>query len=818
MGKKPEILAPAGSLQGLKAAVAAGCDAVYIGGNRFGARAYADHPSEDEMIEAISYCHLHGVKLYMTVNTLLKSREIEESLFSFLQPYYEAGLDAVIVQDMGVLRFVSRHFPGLSIHASTQMTLTMGRGAEELKKYHVTRMVPARELSIDELSRMRRETDLELEVFVHGALCYCYSGQCLLSSMLGGRSGNRGRCAQPCRLPYKLNGKESTAGDYLLSPKELCNLPMIPELIELGVDSFKIEGRMKRPEYTAFVTSIYRKYTDIYEAYGKNDFREYLARHKEEWQEDLRKLAELYNRNGFTQGYLEGAAGSLEKRNAGQTGQMLAGHRPKHGGVLVGKVLSAKKGNVVYQTTKLLSAQDVVEFRDREQRPSYEYTIGRDIPAGQNVDARYQKGCRIMAGDFVYRTKDAALLEEIRELYLEKAVQVPVSGKFTAVEGRSMCLQASALVGTEHIVFEAECFGTVCEKAEKQPAEVEAVSKILKQTGNSPFYFRELEMEMEGELFLPVSALKNLRRQVLKRLEETIVSCKFRNDTVYPEKVCKGNVKPVEGGGAEGFSASVMLQDQLAEVLKCQEIQTVYLHTEVMGKKELQNAFYAVLEAGKDPWLVLPVIFRSAVWNQFTKEWESKDGVFSLGWKGFLVKNLESISFLKEIVCVPGEKIRLDHNLYMMNEEAYAFWREQGIEKFTLPLEATERELERFSFLSQSELLVYGKIPVMVSAQCIQSNLEKCKADKSLFWNQRIVFEDGKKREFEAVNYCRYCYNIIYQKEPLYLKEAALRNQVLKKLAMRYSFTTETGEETGDILKGTLLEKSWLGHFQLGIQ
>ena len=194
MMKKPEILAPAGSMEALKAAINAGCDAVYMGGSRFGARAYAENPLEEEMVKAIRYCHLHGVKLYMTVNTLLKKKELENELYAYLKPYYEAGLDAVIVQDMGVVRFVKKHFPGLSIHASTQMTLTQGISTEIFRDVPVTRIVPARELTLEELRQMREDTSLEIEVFVHGALCYCYSGQCLFSSMFGGRSGNRAVC------------------------------------------------------------------------------------------------------------------------------------------------------------------------------------------------------------------------------------------------------------------------------------------------------------------------------------------------------------------------------------------------------------------------------------------------------------------------------------------------------------------------------------------------------------------------------------------------------------------------------------------------
>ena len=198
-----ELLAPAGSYESLRAAVNAGADAVYIGGSRFGARAYADNPDEDALLDGIRYCHLHGKKLYMTVNTLLKEEELEQELYSYLFPYYQAGLDGVIVQDFGVVQYLAEHFPKLPVHASTQMTITGCDSVRVLQRHGVTRVVPARELSLDEVQQIIEETGIEVETFVHGALCYCYSGQCLFSSMIGGRSGNRGRCAQPCRLPFR---------------------------------------------------------------------------------------------------------------------------------------------------------------------------------------------------------------------------------------------------------------------------------------------------------------------------------------------------------------------------------------------------------------------------------------------------------------------------------------------------------------------------------------------------------------------------------------------------------------------------------------
>ena len=416
--KRPEILAPAGSKESLYAAVKAGCDAVYIGGSRFGARAYADNPGEDTMIEAIEYCHLHGVKIYMTVNTLLKDREIEQELYDYMKPYYEAGLDAAIVQDTGVMRLLHKWFPKLHIHASTQMTLTQGMGVNFMKKYGVNRIVPARELTIEELEIMRKDTDLEMEVFVHGALCYCYSGQCLFSSMLGGRSGNRGRCAQPCRMQYSVDGKKAQIGEYVLSPKELSNLPYVGRMIEAGIDSFKIEGRMKRPEYTAFVTAMFKKYVDLYMELGKEKYDSYMKKHSKELEKDMNELAEVYNRNGFTQGYLEGKAGVTGCGAKYGSADMLSSQRPKHGGMRVGTVLSAGRGNVTYQLEKDVLPQDVVEFRDSHMRTEYEYTIGEAGKKGEIIKARYQKGSVIKAGDSVYRTKNAALLDKIRENYL----------------------------------------------------------------------------------------------------------------------------------------------------------------------------------------------------------------------------------------------------------------------------------------------------------------------------------------------------------------------------------------------------------------
>lgn len=297
--KKVELLAPAGNYQTFTGAINAGADAVYLGGDKFSARAYADNFTEEEICRALRYAHFNGKKIYLTLNTLVKENEFS-LLYDFVKPLYEAGLDGIIIQDLGVWQYIKETFPALPLHASTQMTITGTMGAAFLKEIGAARIVPARELSLLEIRNIKENTGLELECFIHGAMCYCYSGQCLFSSILGGRSGNRGRCAQPCRLSYSVSDPDAGAvtGDiYPLSLKDMCTLEYIPKLIEAGIDSFKIEGRMKRPEYAAGVTAIYRKYIDRYYDKGADEYHVDKS--------DMDMLKKLYIRSELQTGYYE---------------------------------------------------------------------------------------------------------------------------------------------------------------------------------------------------------------------------------------------------------------------------------------------------------------------------------------------------------------------------------------------------------------------------------------------------------------------------------------------------------------------------------
>lgn len=398
---RTELLAPAGSYEGLQAVVKAGADAVYIGGRMFGARAYAKNPEKDEMLEAIDYAHLHGKKIYLTVNTLLKNQELFGELYDFLAPYYAQGLDAVIVQDFGVLSFIKKEFPGLPIHASTQMAVTGPHGAGLIQEAGASRIVTARELSLKEIRDIYEQTGAEIESFVHGALCYCYSGMCLFSSMLGGRSGNRGRCAQPCRLPYtayqqgkQINGKNQS---YLLSPKDMCTIEILPELLQAGVYSLKIEGRMKRPEYAAGVTAIYRKYLDLYE------------RHPESYQieaEDMQELLDLYQRDGFNKGYYQVHNGK----------EMMAIRNQKE---------QNKKQNIQGKRNEVLFERLKKQYLDAKLQEKITGTLVLCADAPAVLDLDFQDTHVQVMGDMVEPAQRQPLTQDRVKKQMEKTGQTP---------------------------------------------------------------------------------------------------------------------------------------------------------------------------------------------------------------------------------------------------------------------------------------------------------------------------------------------------------------------------------------------------------
>ncbi|MGN0398645.1 MAG: DUF3656 domain-containing protein [Blautia sp.] len=708
---KTELLAPAGSVEGMHAAVAAGADAVYMGGSLFGARAYAKNPAGEELKEAIDYVHLHGKKLYLTVNTLLKNRELQEQLYEYLAPFYERGLDAVIVQDLGVLEFIRKEFPELPVHASTQMAVTGAKGAGLLKESGVSRIVTARELSLEEIRHIHDTTGVEIESFIHGALCYSYSGMCLFSSMLGGRSGNRGRCAQPCRLPYQVFGEGKRTGsrkeEYPLSLKDMCTIEILPEILEAGVYSLKIEGRMKKPEYAAGVTRIYRKYLDRYAENPQNYHVE---------KEDKEELLELYQRDGFSTGY-------------------------------------------------------------------YKQHNGREMVAIQNLKQQENKEKGV-------RTRNEFLFENLKKEYTDKKLQEKIYGSLILYAG------SPAILDLEYGEHHVQVQGNVVEQAMKQPLSEERLRRQVEKTGNTPYVFEQLDIQTDGQGFLSMQSLNELRRDGISALKQACLQPYFRK---LPERQQVGTEERKKKREPEGKTqtdvqlyVSAETWDQIKEAAARTEIDGICFDLSLVWGDSLQEKIRYTAEfihgSGKECYLAMPYVLRKNILEQAEEALcRTTDCV-----DGFLVRNLESLAFMKEKNLL--HKAVCDFGLYSMNDTAKDFLEHLGVKRTTIPLELNEGEI-RGRNPDDSELLVYGYYPMMISAQCLKKTYNKCRKESGI-----MQLRDRYGNEFLTKTVCPFCYNVIYNSIPAGLLSERDRIYKMNIRHLRMNFTTEGRAETGQIL------------------
>lgn len=792
---KFELLAPAGSYESLVAAIKAGADAVYIGGQRFGARAYADNLEVDKMIEAIDYVHLHGKKLYMTVNTLLKPEEMDE-LYEYLLPYYKAGLDAVIVQDLGVLSFIKKHFPNLDIHASTQMNVVGVSAAMFLKKLGVKRVVTARELSLDEIRKIRQATGLEIESFVHGALCYCYSGQCLMSSILGGRSGNRGRCAQPCRLPYELRGRQA----YYLSPKDMAAISILPKLMDAGIYSFKIEGRMKRAEYVAAVTSIYRKYIDLYEA-GK----EYKVS-----KEDEKTLLELYNRGGFHSGYYEQKNGK----------NMIAVDRPNHKGVFLGEIERISGNQVQFRTALPIERQDVLEIHTKDG--GVELTSPVQAQKGEKVTLNAKKIKFIKKGQKIYRVKSPSLLEQIQENIIQKDLRVGIKGQVFAKVGKKLRIELSC----GEISCKVE--GDRIEEAKKNPMTKEQMISKIDQMRETDFYFENLQVNIEGNCFFPVSVLKKIRREALAKMREEILSLFRREAKPYDSSRHISSHTFMSGYDLQDKKAkipsivvSIMKREYLPLLLQKEEISSIYMELSRISFDEMKEITRSCKAAGKKIYYMMPYVFR----ENARKEYELyKKELFFGEHDGLLVRNIDSFAFL---VGAPEYKkeIKIEYSLYCYNQEAIDFLSDM-VEKisFTYPIELREKELKELVF-PMADMICYSRFPLMISTQCVKKTMGCCNQKE-----EYLILKDRYEKEFIVGTECRYCYNLIYNGVPFSLLDCQKDIEEIAPDQLRLHFVEESIKEAEQIiddfcrvyLRGKKeikkQQKFTRGHFKRGIE
>lgn len=726
MNYKPsiELLAPAGNVEAFLGAVNAGADAVYLGGSRFGARAYADNFTDDELVWCIRYAHLFGRKVYLTVNTLVKECEFD-GISEFITPLYEAGLDGVIVQDIGVLAFMRDNYPGLELHASTQMTITSVYGAKMAKELGVCRVVPARELSLNEIQYIHDNTDLEIECFIHGAMCYCYSGQCLFSSILGGRSGNRGRCAQPCRLPYEasLNGRKSEKC-YPLSLKDMCTIEILPDLIEAGIYSFKIEGRMKKPEYAAGVTAIYRKYIDIYLA----DREAYVSKTRK-WTvepQDMLALSKLYIRSEIQTGYYY-----------------------RHNG------------------------RDMVTF----ESPSY---------------------CG----------SDDVLLQDIRKRYLESGIKYPLTANAVFIKGKPASLTFSCACGVS--VISATVRGDIAEPAVRQPVTEENIRKQLGKLGDTSFVIDDWNVVCDEDIFYPLGKLNELRRQAVSMLEDAIID--YMTDGLHKSRsaaeqehhvVYTQNYSPemLNDGSAsqDGFNLSVRTSGQLSAISDCLNAESpafsctaLYIDSDILvcDTEHTLNICRKLHETGIKIYISLPYIIRLRDASFLEKLYCLLDVNRDIFY-GIQVRSIDGMGYLQEkkydgYVCA-------DAGFYIWNRRAGALW-QRYIKSFCMPYELKTSEQRDICGIMPCEKIIYGRIPMMLSAGCIAGTAFKCLDGKG----GTAYLKDRYNKEFPVEINCRHCMNIIYNSVPLSLHSDAVK--LTKGMTPRLDFTVENERETKAVI------------------
>lgn len=774
--KLPEILAPAGSLAIMQQAFQAGADAVYLGGQMFGARAFAANLTEEELLQGIEYVQLHHKRLYLTVNTLLKNEDIDR-LFEFLKRPYEAGLDAVIVQDLGVARMIRQAFPDLELHASTQMSITSPYGAALLKEFGASRIVPARELSMEEICRLKKETDLEVEVFVHGALCYSYSGHCLLSSMIGGRSGNRGRCAQPCRQIYTTD--DGGCG-YLLSPKDLCGLSRVPDLIRAGVDSFKIEGRMKKPEYVIAAVNAYRKAVD---AYGEQrDF---------DLQTEQEQLADIFNRGNFTEGYFFQHNGP----------EMMAMDRNHHNGVLLGRIQQIKGNQILIQLERDLNRGDVLEVRTMNGE-GIELTSGQEGRKGQCIAINGRQLKKIRIGDVVYRTKNHALCQALVEENDVNRLKEKIN--FSVTLKKDLSAKIIADCGGQQVVVT----GSVVKKAQNQPVSEELLSAKLQKLGDTPFLPGKIRIDMDEDCFFSMKEWNQLRRQAVRELEQ-LCSRTGRREPVNGFHTLPESLPLVQSSETRlpALAVSVSTKEQLEVVLNTREVTRIDIEIHNFSLKETEHALNRIRSMGKQGYLSFPRIFRLSMENDLL-------AYLNLQAEGYVVRTLDELEFLHR--CVPEASVTCDYSVYAYNREAvaaYYMWNRRSA--LTLPVELNKKELQELLQSTRGiswEWIVYGRQPVMISTQCTMKNTDTCRKDSGY-----TVLTNSFQDEFLVHRICKYCYNVIYQKQPLCLF-SVLNECEADSMTYRIMLTTENGAETGKILSRHTVVCGDTGHYKKGIE
>lgn len=725
-GNNLELLAPAGSLEALKAAVNNGADAVYIGGKAFSARRYASNFTEDEIIQAVQFAHLRDKKIYVTVNTLIDEREIMEAL-NFINFLYINGVDAVIIQDIGLGKLIAENFPYFPIHASTQMTINNLEGCKFLEELGVERVVLARETPLSEIKRIRDNSSIELEAFIHGALCFSYSGQCLMSSLIGGRSGNRGACAQPCRKKYCIHNSEGIVeqdAKYFLSTRDLNTIDHIEELIEAGVTSFKIEGRMKRPEYVAIVASIYRKALD----------GEIID------DDDRLNLYEIFNRK-FTKGIMLGDYGA----------GFMAIDRPNNRGVVIGKVIETKNGKAKVKLFDKINVGDGLEFLNAKGE-----TVGLISKFQGDVNDVIEYDIKnIKNNTSVIRTSNKNLIESAVKSY-EVDAKFPVSITAKFKKGDNATLEMT--YGKQRVKTSSKL---AVENSISKPLNYELVRTQLSKLGNTPFYLENLECEIDEDAFLDIKLINEMRREAVEKMLNEVANIKGREKISLKDISIESKAR-IKNKSKNGLELKISSQRQF-DAIDLYKINRIIFGFQENIEENLTKAKKYNVETFVSTDVILYDEEIENINKAIKKYYDLLDGVAvsNLGMVYNVLRNFD-------------KKIIADIGLNVFNSYSANFLFDKGIETAVLSPELNLHQIKNITNKARGDLsyVIYGYLPSMVAKNCPFASIKGCLDEKNCSnckYRNGYYLKDEKGYSFRVEK--KNGYSVIYNSMPLMILE-----------------------------------------------
>ena len=706
-----ELLSPVGDFDCLKAAVQNGADAVYFGANSFSARAFASNFDDNTLEQAINYAKVRGVKTNLTLNTLIKNDEMYNAI-ALAKKAYEFGIDAIIVQDLGLAKYLIKNFPGLPVHASTQMSVHNLDGVIALQKMGFSRVVLSRELSLKEIEYICKNSDVEIEVFVHGALCISYSGQCLFSSMVGGRSGNRGKCAQPCRLPYELFENEKTIDKgYLLSPKDLCGLEFLPQLVKDGVTSLKIEGRMKTPEYVATVTRIYRKYLDLAE---KNISYEIAEK-------DRQDLLQVFNRGGFSNGHLDSSPNK----------SLIYPQKSNNMGIFLGTIsnFNSNNGHISFTTNSNLYIGDKICVENKKHETNL-YTISelmlqnkniKEAHSGDYIKIGRMKG-DISVGNKIYKMSDNLLTtsalntlnQELRKIDLSCEMNVNLNSPLSLkIYNNIICVEVVS--------------GIFPEIAIKSPITEDRLISQLCKTNNTPYNLKNIKINLGENLYVPsIAGINELRRQALSKFEEKLISSFKRS---LSTNFSIDNSSKIHSQGKISLLLNTINLDYDYSLLN--GVNRIYIPFKYFTMNNLAQMLNSICN-NFDVYIYMPTIIRNSYHNLIEKNLDKILNSYKIS--GFVLSNIGNFELLKQYINYENYKFNENYKNYdFIANYTFNIFNNLtcnelpiNINTITLSPELNKNNINSFKTNKNIELTVYGNTPLMTTNYCLLGKTNKC--------------------------------------------------------------------------------------------